>query len=253
MTIAIFPSKLELSTTAAQFAAVFRLPLLNELPDNPNLILHLTENYLELRDFTSKEKGVYVDFVGGRLGYRRQHGGGKNQPLGRAVGLKKGILPRIVDATAGLGRDAFILACLGCQVTMVERSPVIAALLYDGLKRARQNTEIIDIIENISLIHQEACAYLTSLGAEEKPDIIYLDPMYPHRDKSALVKKEMRIFRHLVGNDDDADDLLQTALMVAKQRVVVKRPRHAVFLANKQPTVSIESPNTRFDVYVVTI
>ncbi|EIJ44075.1 N6-adenine-specific methylase [Beggiatoa alba B18LD] len=249
MTIPIYPNTPNLQPTAAQLAAVFHLPL-SDHPNPTGLTLHLRADYLELIDFNSKENGIYVDFIGGRVGYRRQQGGGKNQPLGRAIGLKKNATPRIIDATAGLGRDAFVLACLGCRITLVERSPVVAALLHDGLQRAQQDPETAEIITRIKLIHQDASDYLAHLPPDEKPDVIYLDPMYPHRDKSALVKKEMRIFRQLVGEDLDADKLLPLACGNAKQRVVVKRPRLAPFLAETKPTVSIESPNTRFDVYI---
>jgi len=190
---------------------------------------------------------IKVDFVEGAVAHRRKFGGGRGQDIAKAVGLKHGFTPHVLDATAGLGRDSFVLASLGCQVTMVERMPIVAALLEDGLARAEVNTEVADIISNMSLVHTS----LTENGFETlQPDIVYLDPMYPHKEKSAAVKKEMRVFQTLVGEDLDADALLAPAIAIAKYRVVVKRPTYAPPLANKTPSTSIKMKKNRFDVYV---
>ncbi|OQW95134.1 MAG: hypothetical protein BWK79_03495 [Beggiatoa sp. IS2] len=214
--------------------------------------LYLTTERLELWAYLENQTlSIQVDWITGPLGYRRVHGGGRQQPLGRAIGLKHGVTPTVVDATAGLGRDAFVLACLGCQVRMVERSPVIAALLHDGLRRAQQDDTVGSLVrERLQLIHTDAQSWLAQLPETHYPDVIYLDPMYPDRAaKSALVKKEMRLFRQVVGDDGDAADLLEVALKRARQRVVVKRPRSAPTLNDTIPTMSIYSKNTRFDVY----
>ncbi len=194
---------------------------------------------------------VFVDFVGGAVGHRRRFGGGRGQPLAKAVGLKGSASPQVVDATAGLGRDAFVLASLGCAVTLVERSPVVAALLADGLARGAHDAEVAPIMARMRLVNADAAEYLQRLQGDERPDVVYLDPMYPHREKSALVKKEMRAFRELVGEDPDADRLLPAALAAARQRVVVKRPDYAEPLAGPKPTLAIPTKNHRFDVYVM--
>lgn len=192
---------------------------------------------------------VFVDFVEGRIGHRRKFGGGRNQELARAVGMKPGVNPAVIDATAGLGRDSFILASLGCKVTMIERSPIIHALLENGLERARRDPESREIVEQrIRLVCADAQEYLDALAADQYPDTIYLDPMYPHRSKTALVKKEMRYFRDLVGEDLDAAGLLQTALRRARKRVVVKRPKGAPALL-ELPHSHVSSKNTRYDLY----
>lgn len=158
-------------------------------------------------------------------------------------------MPSVVDGTAGLGRDAFVLASLGCTVTMVERHPVVAALLEDGLRRAYQDAEIGDWMrERMRLFHGSSLEALSKLAQEV--DVVYLDPMYPHRDKSALVKKEMRVFQSLVGADLDADGLLAPALALATKRVVVKRPDYAEDLDGVKPNTVIETKKNRFDVYV---
>jgi len=189
-----------------------------------------------------------IDFVHGSAGYRRLHGGGSRQPLARAAGLKPGYRPTIVDATAGLGVDAFILASLGCRVTMIERSPVMGALLDDGLQRAASHPATRDIVGQLRLLIGNSRDLITTLP--ERPATIYLDPMYPHRHRSALNKQEMRIIRSLVGDDQDAAALLETALAIATNRVVVKRPKGAPELSARRPSHIIEMKNSRFDVYL---
>ncbi|WP_420835260.1 class I SAM-dependent methyltransferase [Halomonas halocynthiae] len=197
-------------------------------------------------------KPLQVDFVAGRAAHRRHFGGGRGQLVARACGLGKGVSPSVVDATAGLGRDAFVLASLGARVLMVERVPAIAALLNDGLARARQDAGIANIAAAMTLMPGDACRDLALLvqRADVLPEVIHLDPMFPHRDKSALVKKEMRIFRELAGSDDDAPRLLEAALDVATHRVVVKRPRKAPPLAGPAPRHVLEGKTSRYDLYV---
>ena len=248
--IPIQPATPYLHEAATQLAAAFHLSVVNTPPPTLPFLLYLTEARLELHDLTAAKVGpVFADFIGGALGYRSRHGGGRKEALAKAIGLKRGATPFVLDATAGLGRDAFILACLGCHVQMLERSPVVAALLYNGLKRAQANSEIGPLVaDHLRLIHCEALSWLSQLSTP--PDVIYLDPMYPHRKKSAKVKKEMRLFRVLVGNDLDAPALLKVALTCARQRVVVKRPKQAPTLDSTPPNFCIQSKNTRFDVYL---
>lgn len=154
---------------------------------------------LALSSMQDEFKGtVHIDFLHGKLAHRREFGGGRGQPLAKAIGLKHGANPSVVDATAGLGRDAFVLANLGAHVTMIERSPILAALLENGLNRFDIDTEQTD--NNtlpLRLIHANAIEWLQQQAtkADERPEVVYLDPMYPHRTKSALVKKEMRALR----------------------------------------------------------
>jgi len=251
LAIPVQPAIPRLHKTATQLATAFHLSVVNTPPSTLPFVLYLTETRLELHNLTKAKEGpVFADFIEGALGYRCRHGGGRKQALAKAIGLKHGAKPFVLDATAGLGRDAFVLACLGCHVQMLERSPVIAALLYNALKRAQADSKIGAIIKNnLQLVHCDALNWLPQLSTP--PDVIYLDPMYPHRKKSAKVKKEMRLFRLLVGNDLDAPALLKIALTCAKQRVVVKRPKQAPTLdADTSPNFYIQSKNTRFDVYL---
>ncbi|WP_387466845.1 16S rRNA (guanine(1516)-N(2))-methyltransferase RsmJ [Photorhabdus sp. RM323S] len=213
------------------------------------MALVLTPQHLELRKRDEpKLGGIYVDFISGTMAHRRRFGGGRGEAVAKAVGIKKDYLPTIVDATAGLGRDAFVLASLGCHVRMLERHPVVAALLDDGLQRGYQNEEIGGWLrERMTLLHASSITALTNITPQ--PDVVYLDPMYPHKQKSALVKKEMRVFQSLVGADEDADNLLSPARALAKRRVVVKRPDYAEPLAGIAASAAITTKNHRFDIY----
>ncbi len=216
------------------------------------LQLQLTAEHLQLVEVAEDAPGpVYVDFIGGAVGHRHRFGGGRGQTIAKAVGLKGGHNPSVVDATAGLGRDAFVLASLGCQVTMLERSAVVAALLDDGLRRAVADNETGEWLpQRLKLIHADALQWMRSLDGSDYPEVVYLDPMFPHKQKSALVKKEMRLFQKLLGFDENADELLAAALSIATKRVVVKRPDYAPFLGERKPSMQIKGKKHRFDVYV---
>ncbi|MEH6471558.1 MAG: class I SAM-dependent methyltransferase [Halopseudomonas sp.] len=203
---------------------------------------------LALQQAGKKAPGpVRVDFLSGTVAHRRRFGGGAGQQIAKAIGIKSGIRPVVADLTAGLGRDSFVLATLGCQVQMVERTPVVGLLLEDGLARASYDPEVGPIIASMSLHQGDGAAWLTQL--ETAPEVIYLDPMFPHSAKSAQVKKEMLLFRDLVGEDADADVLLEVALSKAQYRVVVKRPRKAPTLNDRKPSFCLEGKSGRFDVY----
>jgi 16S rRNA (guanine1516-N2)-methyltransferase len=196
---------------------------------------------------------IMVNFTSPAMTYRLKHGGGRGQAVARAVGLKKGWQPAVIDATAGLGRDGFILAYLGCHVHMLERSPIMAALLEDALERAEQSEQTAEIIKKrLRFTHTDSIHFLQKLREENYPDVIYLDPMYPERSKSSLVKKEMRILREVAGDDEDAAELLKVALGCARNRVVVKKPRLAApTLLSIKPSHQITGKTSRFDVYLI--
>lgn len=218
-------------------------------------LLHVTEEQLEIVSTQQTPfSRLSVEFVKGAQGYRRLKGGGKNQAIARAVGLKNQSLVTVLDATAGLGRDAFVLATLGCKVHCVERSPIIAALLQDGLNRAKLSLDLRDILLRMQVTVGDAKNILSTLREANTPDVVYLDPMFPSIPKSALTKIEMRIIRDIVGDDLDAEQLLSLALGKAKKRVVVKRPQKApVGFKDLKPTFSIEGKSNRYDVYLTPV
>ena len=219
----------------------------------PEFVLVFAADGVSLQQTGRKAPGpVKVDFLSGAVNHRRLFGGGKGQMIAKAVGVKARVKPRVLDATAGLGRDAFVLATLGCQVAMLERSPLVWALLNDGLQRAQldADAELAEIVARLSLSSMDARDYLQAPPADvAPPDVIYLDPMFPSRGKSADVKKEMQAFHQVVGADTDAADLLASAQALATYRVVVKRPRKAPDLADVEPNYRLEGKSSRFDVY----
>ncbi|AYC32030.1 SAM-dependent methyltransferase [Pseudomonas cavernae] len=235
-------------TYAAQaeaWAERLQLPLAGDA----EFALQLGDAGLQLVELGPQAPGpVRVDFVEGALAHRRLYGGGSGQMIAKAVGVQSGIRPRVLDATAGLGRDAFVLASLGCDMTLIERQPIIAALLEDGLARAAGDLEVGAIVAHIRLLGGNAIELMQG-WAGAAPQVIYLDPMFPHRDKSALVKKEMRLFRPLVGDDLDAPALLAAALALASHRVVVKRPRKAPIIDGAKPSYSLDGKSSRYDIY----
>jgi 16S rRNA (guanine1516-N2)-methyltransferase len=200
-------------------------------------VLESVYGRLQLRDTRDGAPGpLFVDLAAPDAARRRD--AGRQLPLARAVGVKRDHAPTVLDATAGLGRDAYTLVALGCKVTAIERSPVVAALLQDGLERVRATMPLLvgDAIEHMRTINP-------------RPEVVYLDPMFPARGKSAAVKKEMQYMQALLDEDDPAP-LLEAALKCATKRVVIKRPIHAPNVGAK-PNHTFEGKTVRFDVYVV--
>ena len=152
-----------------------------------------------------KKSVLKCDFLQGAVNHRLHFGGGRGQHLPKAVGMKGGQSPTIIDATAGLGRDAFLLASLGSQVTLIERSDIIHELLAAGMDAARQaGGQHKDIMDRMTLIHGDSITLLPHMRA----DVVLVDPMHPPRQKSALVKAEMRAIRDIVGGDEDQQLLI---------------------------------------------
>ena len=191
--------------------------------------------------------GLACDFTGGALGHRLRRGA-RRQALPRAAGFDRGRTPSLVDATAGLGRDAFLLASLGAEVTLVERSPEIHALLRDGLARAPPaGGAAAETAARMTLRLGDAKTLLPELA----PEVVLVDPMHPPRTKSALVKKEMRLLREIVGTDEDALELMQVALGAASKRVVLKWPLRAPAMSGlAPPSHQIRGKTTRYDVHM---
>ena len=193
---------------------------------------------------------LQIDFTTGSVNHRRRFGGGRGQALPRAVGMKSGPVCSVVDATAGLGRDGFLLASLGAKVTLIERSDQMHNLLADALTRARAaGGDVAEIIARMTLLHGDARDLLPGL----KPQVVLVDPMHPPRKGSALVKQEMRLLRDIVGTDGDAVELMHVALKAASKRVVLKWPLRAEPMAGiRAASHQILGKSTRYDVFMIT-
>ncbi len=196
---------------------------------------------------------LFLDFNSKQSHYRKQSGGGKQQHIVRATGLHKNPGLRILDATAGLGSDAFVLACNSASITLVEQHPVLSLMLDKAIARAQQTNELADIAARMQVCTTiNSIDVICSLNKQAHYDVIYLDPMYPSiHKKQAKAKKSMQIIQYLLQDyDDQGDQLLSAALDCGVKRVVVKRPTVARHLINKIPQSTIESTNTRYDIYI---
>ena len=218
--------------------------------DESTLLLALGEhNSLELRDATMRPgRGVSADFNWFHPRHAARRGTySRTQPLARALGKSS---RTVLDATAGLGQDAALMACMGYCVTAVERSPILVALLEDGLRRARLDPELSAAVgDRLQVINADARDVLGQ--GELQPDVVYVDPMFPPKRKtSALAPKAIRLVRRVVGEDDDAALLLERAIKSGVRRVVVKRPHYAPPLGS-QPTMSFTGKLVRYDTYIV--
>jgi 16S rRNA (guanine1516-N2)-methyltransferase len=192
-----------------------------------------------------------VDFLDPVLQHRLRTSG-KRQGLGKAVGLEKAAGIRVLDATAGLGRDALVLAHLGCDVTLLEREPLLHVLLEDGIARALAEPSLAATARRLRLLRADARDYFAAIAGGEvpAPEVIYLDPMFPARDKTAKVKKDMALLQALLGPEDDLAGLLDAARACALRRVVLKRPGSKTLAGLPRPTFVVAGKAAHFDVYV---
>lgn len=236
-----------------------QLPLFdNARPDEFTHILCLEDSGLSLQRLHLKAGEIHtqptkVDFQDPTL-LHRLNSFGKNQGLAKAVGLNKHDPMYVLDATAGLGRDAFILASMGCKIDMLEQSAVIYSLLKDGLKRAEisEDKVLLATVQLMSLHYINARDWLEGImqGNKDKPDVIYLDPMFPPRNKHANVKKDIALLQEILGSDEDNDSLLELAKSCAKHRVVVKRPGNKVQKGSAKPSFVVPGKTAHFEVFV---
>lgn len=249
MNVIIFYSHSELKSQATEIAQRFNFILQEPYDVNlaPPQFLNLTPEGLMLH--SPAMKPWHIDFLSAEKNYRRLHGGGFKETLARACGIKRNqILPTIVDLTAGFAKDAFVLACLGCDITLVERHPIIAALLDDGLKRLYADPEASRHF-HLKLYFEDAEHFLKH-SLTSLPDIVYIDPMHPQRTKSANVKKDMQILQQWIPPEEHPENLLNLSLKYAKKRVVLKWPRKSPAINSiKKPDFTYEENTVRFDVY----
>lgn len=235
---------------AEKLAEELDLPLV-QVGDQYQLLLKCTAKGLELIKPGDPNLGpVRVEFTRGRSAFRRRQR--KQELLVRAMGLKGDSPPAVIDGTGGLGRDSFILAAAGCRVQVFEREPIVAALLRDGLKRALLHPETAKIASRIRLTTGDTVNGLREIQQSgQGVNVVYLDPMFPERRKSARVKKELQMLQMLMTDAPYGEKLMGAALKTAEKRVVVKRPRRAAFFANQPPSHSLTGKTIRFDVYII--
>jgi 16S rRNA (guanine1516-N2)-methyltransferase len=220
---------------AKQLAAQLQLPIDNQAKHQ--LIVTANKLVFKAGVFSS----LSADFS--RKTWQKRRDAGKKQGIVRACKPGPGL--KIIDATAGWGRDAAVLASFGAEVLMLERQPILAALLQDALNRQDEHSSQR---LKLKLTHVDAKTYLENLSINDYPDVIYIDPMHPERQKSALVKKELQLLQQLIGPDEDALALLELARTRVRSRVVMKWPQHLTPLL--PPSSTIIGKTVRFDIYL---
>lgn len=244
----ISPLSPEFLTSAQALAADLGLSLVASIEnvEDGAIVLSIGADGLALiKNTKQRTLPTRVDFLKPQLLRRLSQG---DALFRKAIGAKSYQQVEIVDATAGFGVDSIVMAAMGYHVSMMERNPIVHALLADGLARAKlsDKAEMLECIARLSLRYGD----FTQMDCTENSvDVVYLDPMFPERKKSALVKKDMQLFHELVGADDDQESYLQRALTMAKHRVIVKRPRLADRISSDEPSFVLSGKVFRFDIY----
>ena len=215
-----------------------------ELKLNDGLTLIRNEDGLSLH---SEDQVLRGDFT--RMLPRLKQNNLSKELLVKAAKIKDPDHPLIaVDATAGLGEDSILLAAAGFHVRMYERNPVVYELLSDALDRAKQIPELAEIVSRMQVFHEDSIEAMKHL--ETAPDVILLDPMFPERQKSALVKKKLQMIQKLEIPCMDETELIKTAMNAAPKKLIVKRPPKGPYLAGIKPDYSNEGKAVRFDCFV---
>ena len=156
--------------------------------------------------------------------------------------------PVAVDATAGMGEDSLLLAAVGYQVFLYELNPVIAALLKDSLRRASSVPELKEAVSRMQVREGDSIEGLSRL--DTPPDLILLDPMFPERKKSGLIKKKFQLLQKLERPCSDEERLFDAAWSAGPRRLVIKRPLKGPCLAGMKPDYSIAGKAIRYDCFV---
>ena len=156
--------------------------------------------------------------------------------------------PTLIDAAAGLGNDGLLLAAAGFKVTLCEYNPVIAELLTDSLRRAAEVPALASAVSNITVRTGDSIPFMKESGV--RPDVIYLDPMFPESGKNALIKKKFQLLRQLELPCSNEEELLEAAIAAGPHKIVIKRPIKGPYLAGRKPSYSIEGKAVRYDCLV---
>ena len=200
--------------------------------------LYLTDNIVKLR----------ADLV--EMAPRLKKGVLDTELLVRAAKIKKASHAlTAIDATAGFGQDSLLLAAAGFSVKLYEKNPVIAALLEDALRCAKEYPELEEAAGRMELAGTDSIEAMKALN--KAPDVIYLDPMFPKRTKSALIKKKFQLLQQLETPCENEVELFEAALAAQPHKIVVKRPAKGAYLADRRPSYSLAGKAVRYDVFVL--
>lgn len=232
---------------AQSLSQQFQMPLASmqaAIFDEYAYVLIATDKGLGVQ-FAFDQPPILIDLLNAKLRYRLENVSSKKEMLARAIGIKPKDKPTILDATAGFAQDSIVLVALGYQVTMIESAIPVYLLLQDALSRAQVDPFMKSLIKRLSYLHADAFHYLPH--QKGKFDVIYLDPMFPHRSKSAKVKKNMAVLQSMVAPETNLESLLNLARACAAKKVVLKQPKSASLGV---PSYSLTGKINRFDVYL---
>jgi 16S rRNA (guanine1516-N2)-methyltransferase len=217
----------------------------NPATENTELILQRDENGLSLVGNGQALKGDFTKMLS-----RIRRGNLQSELLVKVSRIKGFEGPvTVMDCTAGLGEDSILLAAAGFTVKLYERDPMIAALLKDSLERAMEVPELKPIVERMEFHEEDSLKALSQLT--EVPDVIYLDPMFPSRQKSGLVKKKFQLLHQLETPCEEGEEFLQAAINCKPRKIVIKRPLKGEYLGNRKPDYSLNGKTIRYDCIVI--
>lgn len=227
--------------SAKALASLLNVPF-SEVIDENKTILNLKEDGLYLESNNNSLKGDLSKL------YRRiKQDNLSKELIVKAAKIKgqKDVL--VLDATAGLGEDSFLLAAYGFKVKLYERDRAIAALLKDSLARA--SAEFPEIISRMEVFEDDSILAMKDLSY--KPDVVFLDPMFPQRSKDAAVKKKFQLIHLLEKPCDDEMELLEAAKKTGAKKIIIKRPVKSEYLAGVKPSYSYVGKAIRYDCIVL--
>lgn len=210
-----------------------------------DLVLKVDEKGLSLRN---KNMVLFGDFI--KMKNRIKSPNLQAELLVKASKIKsKNESLSAIDATAGMGEDSFLLAASGFTVYLFEKNPIIVELLKDALERAENDFLLSDIVKRMKVIEDDSIISMSKMNIN--PDVIVLDPMFPERTKSALIKKKFQILQQLELPCSDEHELLEAAINLNPRKVIIKRPLKGEFLDNRKPSYSIKGKSIRYDIIVI--
>jgi len=227
---------------AKRIAARFSCQVENHVPEDKNAMFFLMDK--TGLSFIAGGQVLKGDFS--RLLPRVTGGHLQHEVLLKVAGSGEG--KKAVDATAGLGEDSFILAAGGYSVEMFEHNPVTATLLADALIRGNNDPKLRDITRRMTV--KEGDSKELMMGLSYTPDIMYLDPMFPEKKKSAETKKKLQVLHRIELPCADEVELLESAIKVKPGKIIIKRPPGCEYLAGIRPTYQVERKAVRFDCIV---
>lgn len=218
-----------------------------ELPNG--LELHMVEDHLTLTDGVLSMSGDYTSML-----VRLKHNNLTHELLVKAAKLKNADGPlTVLDATAGMGEDSLLLAAAGFEVYLYEQDPVIAALLSDTVRRGLEDAQLHDSVARMHVMEGDSIAAMRQISETGIPqvDVIYLDPMFPAREKSGLIKKKFQLLQQLERPCAEEKELLEAAISAHPKRIVIKRPAKGPYLAGVKPSYSLDGKAIRYDCIVL--